>query len=51
MKLIYNHNSNNVPLKEFSIAQHENEVLLFPFTFIKVNYLVEINKKYGINNE
>jgi hypothetical protein len=50
MKLIYNHNSNNVPigmiLKEFSIAQHENEVLLFPFTFIKVDYLIEINKKY-----
>ena len=50
MKLRYFHNSNNVPigmiLKEFSIAQHEHEVLLFPFTFIVVDNLKEINKKF-----
>ena len=49
MKLQYFYNINNVPigmiLKEFSIAQHENEVLLFPFTFIRVDDLYEIKKK------
>lgn len=49
MKLKYFHN-NNVPigmiLKEFSIAQHESEVLLFPFTFIRVDDLNKVNEKY-----
>ena len=50
MKLRYFHNRNNIPigmiLKEFSIAQHENEVLLFPFTFIVVDDLKIVNKKF-----
>ena len=50
MKFGYFHNSNNTPigmiLKEFSIAQHENEVILFPFTIIRVDNFYKINKKY-----
>ena len=50
MKFHYLHNSNNMSngmiLKEFSIVQHENEVLLFPFTFIRVDDLFGINEKF-----
>ena len=50
MKFHYLHNSNNMfngmILKEFSIVQHENEVLLFPFTFIRVDDLFGINEKF-----
>ena len=43
MVIYYEHNYNNIPhgmvLKNFSVNEHENEVLLFPFTFVKVTNL------------
>ena len=50
MILKYKHNSDNAPigmiLANFSVNPHENEVLLFPFTFIKVNRLKKVDETY-----
>ena len=49
MILHYNHLPNNAPIGMFlgdlSLYPDEEEVLLFPFTFIKVNELRKINEK------
>ena len=48
MILHYNHIPDNPPqgmiLGDFSIHPKEEEILLFPFTFIKVNSLNKINE-------
>ena len=50
MKLEYHYCNNNIPpgivLKKLSIAEHEEEVLLFPFSFVYVKFLKRINNKY-----
>ena len=51
MKLKYYYFNNTVPpcivLKKLSTQEHEEEVLLFPFTFIYVESLKKINDKYN----
>ena len=49
MILHYNHlpnnNSQGMFIKEFSEFKHEEEILLFPFTFIRVNNINKVNSK------
>ena len=50
MILKYTHNSDNAPvgmiLENYSVNKQEAEVLLFPFTFIKVNELKKIDETF-----
>ena len=50
MILKYTHNSDNAPvgmiLDNYSVNKQEAEVLLFPFTFIKVNELKKIDETF-----
>jgi len=50
MIIYYNHDFNNAPqgmiLKDFSVNQSEQEVLLFPFTFFRVGALEKVNEHF-----
>ena len=50
MIIYYKHDFKNAPqgmiLKDFSVNQSEQEVLLFPFTFFRVGTLEEVNKNF-----
>lgn len=50
MVIYYKHDFKNAPqgmiLKDFSVNQSEQEVLLFPFTFFRVGTLEEVNKNF-----